>query len=282
MMFNVNFIAPHPILKKYVKNLWYRYPNISNREYSTYKLLADGAPGLIFHHNNGESAISEQNGAALPVAFVYGQATKPCYNLERGNSFVFGINFQPTAIKTLFGIDANDATDTIIGLDDIAGYSITEKMLNAPDPESLVYLFTDFLWRRLRENGKEDVVIDRSLSHISQNIEWVTASDLARCFGVSQRQFQRRFKQFVGINLTTYIRIIKFQQALKSIRNNRHCKLSDIAYQLGYADQSHFTREFKFFADEKPKDVLKLNRICADTRNDYPNLYFATNRIVLC
>jgi len=281
-MFNFNFVRLSPFLKQYVTSVWYRCPDIGDCRYSTYKLLADGAPGLIFHQDNGRSAIAQRDGAPLPVAFIYGQATKPCYNLEKGHSFIFGINFKPTALNTLFGIDAHEATDKIISLDDIANYPITEALLNAPDPESLVDTLAAFLWRRHRKHGTEDAMMDRSVALIARAAEGATAGQLAQHFGLSERQFQRKFKQFIGVNLTTYARILRFQRALHLLRHNRHRKLSDLAYQLGFADHSHFTREFKFFADEKPKDILKLNRACANPHTECPRSHFVTNRIVLC
>lgn len=281
-MFALNIIEPSIMLKKYVKCIWHSCSDTSKRELSTYKILADGAPGLIFHHDNGNSTIFEKDGSKLPISFIYGQGTKPCYNMDEGNSFLFGINFQPTALKTLFGIDADEATNSLINLNDIAGYNIIEELLNAPNPESLVDLFMTFLWRRLAKNRKEDIVIDRSVELIHRNIESTTTDNLLMNFSTSKRQYQRRFKQFVGVCPATYIRIIKFQRSLQLLQSSSYNRLSDIAYYLGYSDQSHFIREFKFFSDCRPKDVLKpqLGFLKNHTHNSEP--HFAITRIILC
>jgi AraC-like DNA-binding protein len=49
-----------------------------------------------------------------------------------------------------------------------------------------------------------------------------------------------------------FARICRFQASLNQIRNNDYCRLSDIAYENEYADQSHLIRAFKEFAGISP------------------------------
>jgi len=52
-------------------------------------------------------------------------------------------------------------------------------------------------------------------------------------------------------------RIIRFQAALKQLRNHSFSRLSDIAFEQEYADQSHFIRAFKEFAGDTPNRFYK-------------------------
>jgi len=70
---------------------------------------------------------------------------------------------------------------------------------------------------------------------------------------LSEKSFERKFKQGVGISPKLFSRICRFQAALNQLRNNHYRKLSDVAYENGYADQSHFIRAFKEFAGFSPQ-----------------------------
>jgi hypothetical protein len=69
------------------------------------------------------------------------------------------------------------------------------------------------------------------------------------------RQFQRRFKQLSGFPLKLYARIIRFGAAMQRYGNNFR-SLTDIAYECGYYDQSHFIHDFKEFSGYHPKQYF--------------------------
>lgn len=76
--------------------------------------------------------------------------------------------------------------------------------------------------------------------HLNENI---ALDDLAAVVGLSRFYFTRRFKQSTGTTPHRYVlqqRIAKAQTMLR----RTHVPLADIAYQCGFADQSHMTRVF--------------------------------------
>lgn len=256
-MKGITIIPPPPHLSKHVRSFWYAGPSA---EQQSYKVLADGAPGLIFQHNNGHSGITWQGAYKLPLAFAYGQATAPGTNYMDAGTSCFGIHFQPHVWKELFRVDACEVTNTLIELDNLPGFGITEQLLNTTDPLQITKLLGDCLLQNLAHNPKEDAIIAHSVQGIAKHINEVHAKDLPARYNLSQRQYQRRFKQRMGVSPETYIRILKFQQALQAINRQSFRKLSDIGYGLGFADQSHFIREFKLFSGYTPKDLLQQQK----------------------
>jgi AraC-like DNA-binding protein len=61
----------------------------------------------------------------------------------------------------------------------------------------------------------------------------------------------------VGISPKLFSRICRFQATLQQLRTNGFDKLSDIAFEHNYADQSHFIRSFKEFAGVSPFQYQK-------------------------
>jgi AraC-like DNA-binding protein len=60
------------------------------------------------------------------------------------------------------------------------------------------------------------------------------------------------FKDEVGIPPKTFIRFVRFQNAVEKLRNGTHTRLAEIAYDCGYADQSHFIKDFKELFGDLP------------------------------
>lgn len=73
---------------------------------------------------------------------------------------------------------------------------------------------------------------------------------------MTRRSFQRMFKRYVGITANEYRRICQFQQSFQQVRSRQFERLSDVASDNGFADQSHFVRSFREFARTTPGRYL--------------------------
>jgi AraC-like DNA-binding protein len=82
------------------------------------------------------------------------------------------------------------------------------------------------------------------------NIETVAAR-----YGITARYLQKLFLQYTGLTPKLYSKINRFQNSLRLITQN-DCSLTSIAYDCGYADQSHFIREFKSFTGLTPSGYM--------------------------
>lgn len=123
-------IEPQDNLKQVVKEFW--YANVQNSDHTnrTYKILADGALGIIFQHCNGQSSLLNSDGHRFPISFAYGQKSdSPCINSFRGNPFIFGVNLQPTAFKKLFSINTSELTNTFIDSEHLFLKTIHRKVI---------------------------------------------------------------------------------------------------------------------------------------------------------
>jgi AraC-like DNA-binding protein len=94
------------------------------------------------------------------------------------------------------------------------------------------------------------VHILRDMLHDTPAGEW-TLLLLAQMAGVHPVHLSRQFSKYFGCNLGDYIRNLKVQKAL-SLLSNKNLSLTDIAYDCGFADQSHFIRCFKAVNRLKP------------------------------
>lgn len=255
-------IPPPECLRSYIRYFWVVESHHTDLSSTSFRTIADGCPGLIFQHQ--EHGILFQNDRQLPAAIIYGQATRSAELKISGRFNTIGIFFYPYAIKSLFGLNADTLTDTCLDLSLLDGQDtlrITEQLSNDGDIQSQIDTLCHFLLAQLARNDRHaDKHMQHALSRIKAMNGNISVKSLREELQLSERSFERRFKQHVGVTPKLYARISQFQAAMELLRQRDYNKLSDIAFEHAYADQSHFIRAFREFAGFSPFQFRKRSK----------------------
>ncbi|MBF4492305.1 AraC family transcriptional regulator [Flavobacterium sp. JLP] len=81
--------------------------------------------------------------------------------------------------------------------------------------------------------------------------------DLAQVLQLNPITISKHFPKYFGCTLGEYMRRIKIDRSLSLIASNQS-NLTEISFQCGFADQSHFIRTFKNQTGFLPKQFQKL------------------------
>lgn len=84
-----------------------------------------------------------------------------------------------------------------------------------------------------------------------------TIEELALKFHINQTTLKAVFKTVFGKPLSAYMKEYRMKRA-KELLSNGGLSIAEIAYEVGYENQSKFTKAFKDFAGQLPKDYRKL------------------------
>lgn len=252
-------IPPPEYLKDYIRYFWTLESNDTEILSRSFRTIVEGNPGLIFQ--SPEKGAMYQYGKKLPHIFLYGQATRHAEIHFGGTFSTIGICFYPNAIKTIFGYDAEELTDACTCLDQEAkrdGFLLSEQIADAgTTPERIELLSSYLFFMLMRNNRHEDKAMQFAITRIIQSKGGIAMKDLQTELQLSERSFERKFKQYVGVSPKLFSRISRFQASLNELRFGRHDKLTDLAYENEYADQSHFIRSFNEFAGCSPLQYQK-------------------------
>lgn len=90
--------------------------------------------------------------------------------------------------------------------------------------------------------------------HIMANNSVVEAVVKGKPYEVCQRSIQRHFRQATGMTWKHYQQIKRAHHAVQLIKDGK--LLLDVAFEVGYADQSHMTRSLKKILGQTPHEIL--------------------------
>jgi len=217
----------------------------------------------VFQHHDGRSAITHRITSGVreacnkshPTSFIRGPITRPFHCITEGAPTAIGIELKPQALNTLVGIDVAELSDGLVELNAFSPSNLNEQLLNAKNQHDQIAMLTGFLTARARAVRGKDRVVTQSLRLIDENVGSMHVRNLLKCLNVSERQFERRFARAVGVPASYYLRVMRFQETIRRMQAGRFERLTDIAFDLGYTDQSHFIKDIKEFTGSTPKDL---------------------------
>jgi AraC-like DNA-binding protein len=192
---------------------------------------------------------------AAPQVGVFGPLTHYHYKMDvPGDLRTFSARLQPAGAVQLLGIKPADLVDTFAPIPLPGG--LLETLQAAGSWEAMVGPVDAWLAQLARGKPGSDAVT-RAANHLREARGIISVQDLADEAGLSLRQFQRRFQTLTGLNPKHYARICRIGQAVHRKELEPGASWTELALECGYADQSHFIRDFKALTGALPRDFLR-------------------------
>lgn len=216
--------------------------------------MADSSPELIFQYNGGFNEFGQNS------AYLIAQRSKSNWRTLNQNSVgFFGVRFYPHALYQLTGIPANELNDHCFGFDTIfgnEGSNLSCQILEAKTTNERITEVSNFLARISQRKGLESTIA--IMRYIMQTNGQATIDNIKDSSRLSLRQLQRKFNVSIGFSPKYLIRMHRFQESKRKYVFGNFRSLTQLAYECGYSDQSHFNREFKEFSGMSPRNYFDL------------------------
>ena len=267
---NFKFYKPCKELQPYVRYYWVFK---SNQPLNTLTFPI-GCPQLIFHKQT--PLYIPELGTAQPEFTISGQVNYPSHLYADGNVEMIVVVFQPYALKAFLNLPVS-----LLHNLEISGYDLENKHLrqlaaqifDCEDTSSCISIIEQWLLLQ---------IANVQTPKTAYNIKRITAAmkrlfvmpetpiiELTSATCLSKKQFERLFNELVGANPKEYARIVRFQKSLKLLQHgSEDTSLAQLACQCGYADQSHFIREFRRFSGYTPLSLLNVCKPYSDLFNN--------------
>lgn len=258
------YAEPVSKFRDYIAFFWEAEINHEGGEPYIYNYIATTKPELLFRYCGDYRAISDKYSASIPEASFVGQSENYTnYVALSDRTAFFGVRFYPWVLSELFGIPATELTNDTLDIISLLGREgdlLNSDMLKSHNFADRIRVITAFLVTKIQDPSKRFIQMQRSFALIRSCEGKVTVDDIIRSSYISERQFERNFKILTGFSARTYLKILKFENALQCMKNstNETGLLTSIALNNGYYDQAHFNRHFKEFTGKTPLNYLKF------------------------
>lgn len=103
--------------------------------------------------------------------------------------------------------------------------------------------------------------LNRALEFIDDNLEGqLSCEDVADVSGMSRRQLERQFKQYLKVSPSEYVSQIRLLRAADLLTGTA-LSITEIAYACGFNSSTHFSKRFKEYFGIRPRDSRTLNAV---------------------
>lgn len=249
---------------------WYQRPHASVSEYVRTVLILDGSSqpatsGLPLVTNGMQALLccmeKQSSGVdRITRLTLFGKSIPPeCWEIEAGKTTI-AFFFMPFAMACIFNIPASKLLHGPVDLHNRIPHkanAIRTQLMHAESTTQKVEALEHLLIHQVQENNEVCEIVRFATDEIMCHPNTSILSVLLRKLNLNERTFQRIFKKYVGVPPNQYRRICQFQLSFAQVRSKQFDTLTDVAYDNGFADQSHFIRSFKEFADTTPNHYLR-------------------------
>jgi AraC-like DNA-binding protein len=218
-------LPPPAVLADWVCCAW-----VSSRSGGA-RILPDGCVDLVW------------TGRRLIVA---GPATASHMATEAPGATKVGVRFRVGAAGAALGMPASELRDENPHAAEVLPAAVVQRIAEyGSDPERMLMALTAAVSARLRDAEPADPLVRAAARALVAPDARVR--EVAEGLGLSERQLRRRFEDAVGYGPKTLARVLRLQRFLQLARSGEaHALdggLSRLAFEAGYSDQAHLTRE---------------------------------------
>ena len=184
-------------------------------------------------------------------ALIGGLHLTPALITHPGRQSGVQVSLRPLGCRALFGRPAAELRDQDVDAADLLGPHVVDEvrygLLTAPGWAAR-FAVLDAVLTRVVTDSQVAPQIAYALKRVQTPS--VSVAKLADEVGWSGRYLTDRFRAEIGLRPKETARVARFDRARRALRPS--ARLADIAAAHGFADQSHFVREFHAFAGCTP------------------------------
>jgi AraC-like DNA-binding protein len=199
-------------------------------------------------------------------ARFYGVARGRSSVTLEGDGWAVGTMLTPAAGRLLLGRSVAEVTDRWIELSDLvvpphAGpvervRAAMEARPGHPDSHARAVAAVEAWLSTFLPVDEQGLLVNRLVGWLREHPEVTRVGDLAREAGLSERSLQRLVEQRLGLSPKWLLQRRRLHDAVLALKAGATA-LADVAADLGYTDQAHFTHDFRTVTGMTPGEYLR-------------------------
>ena len=250
--------APPAELREVIKCFWHNTRDFGGLP-TSFEVVPDGYAEIIFYFGSACSILTPAGWQPLPSPFMVGLLNQPALFYTQNRLEIMGVRCFPWTVFELLGLPSGKESVCL------AEHPIAE--LQAPlntymqagtIAEALAQISQHFLqaWARIAS----DNLLGKAGGAMRQAHGTLPVSQVAAAAHATVRTLERKFKQAAGHTVKDVSGLMRFEQVRNHLWFYPDASLAGLAYELGYTDQAHLSREFKRYSGTTPAAFARKGR----------------------
>lgn len=171
---------------------------------------------------------------------------------------IAGVKFQPGGFYPFLRHVAStiNSTPTATSIFPQIDATFTKRLLAESD-STIVSSIEALLRTRNPKTNKKMQLVSKIANALATDTSLRTVSATAQAFNMSERSLQLLFQTHIGIGVKRMIARRRLLEAITRAQHQSHPAWAEIAAELGYSSQSHFSRDFKNNIGLSPSEYSK-------------------------
>jgi len=244
-----DYRVPSSPLSEFVEVIWYWRGHDVPR--SRERVLPMGTAELIVNLATG------RRGAGLA-----GPQSEAAIIERSSQDELLGVHFKPGGAFPFLHFPFDELRGLQVSLDDVWGAARAAELMDRLHAASTIELKFGILERWLTELARRPLkhhpAVSFALKSFDNDPGLLSSAAMADRAGLSQRRFIQLFRNEVGMTPKLFCRVLRFQQIIRTVQQQRDPDWLDVALSYGYFDQSHFIHDFREFSGLTPNEYLTL------------------------
>ncbi len=227
------------------------------------QFLPNNTISLIFYLGekiesvNGKKINSNIFNPTDTFCFITGLHTQPIYFDMEGLHSI-GLTMLPTAVKAFWGIPVEVFQDEVMDWEMFGDLAYIEDHIKqfTSFQERAIWL-EDYFCKKLKQTDLSLAVkLYQMTLRLEQDVLMGKRPNVEAYSGYSKMHTHRIFKEWMGMTPGKLLRYKQFLRAI-DLMHRSDKNLTQIGYECGFYDQSHFIRVFREFARMTPSQYKK-------------------------
>ena len=239
---------PSPLLSPYIDSYWVSSQGKSSR------VLPDGFIDIIFNFGKATTTLP-----AWGVGIAGMMTRFRDVSVDQSSAFI-GIRFRPMYFNQWCAVPLHELKNMTIPANEVMTYwesHFIDQVYEEKSIQNKLTLIEQKLYTSVSEsiNIQKHSLILSACNAIKSSFTSLSLDKIAQDHNISLRQLERLFRAQVGVTMKEYQAIIRFKNTLQNLTDHPNKSLLHLAYDMGYFDHAHLTREMNKMAGQPPSQI---------------------------
>jgi AraC-like DNA-binding protein len=251
--FRFRAATPRPPLDRFVESIW---SVCGTAPYRRAAVLPNGAVQLMVNFGDPHRVLAFGDRAEVRHfgrTWVAGLQDDALTIEAPPATDLLAIRFRPGGAHAFLPLPVSALTNDVVAGIDVLGAvtnDLRARLAQASDWHTRVAAAENWLLARCRPRERDHALVVRAIDALGTRIGPASVAQTCDSLGLSNRHLIHLFRSIVGLPPKTFARVQRFHAALGELP--RVGGRAALAQELGYADQAHFSNEFRRFAGVTP------------------------------